>query len=101
MALTFPCDVDRSWFNANRPFLEYADPDRKWILIFSSQPMEGRHAGLCGTLQIRRHGSKEIHLLVSDYMDTFESVDPSELDFPVACDRKRRLELNRHRVAEW
>jgi ssDNA thymidine ADP-ribosyltransferase, DarT len=101
MALTFPCDVDRSWFNANRPFLDTLTPTENGFSFSVANRWRGDTLVYVAPL---KSGGMEVKRSIFSFPITwtpFESVDPSELDFPVACDRKRRLYLNRHRVAEW
>jgi ssDNA thymidine ADP-ribosyltransferase, DarT len=97
-----PCEVDRSWFNANRrPFLDvFKRTENEW-----SFHVANRWRG--DTLvRVVSDGVDGITVERSIYSfpltwSAFEVVERSQLDFSIVNDGKNRLYLNRHRVAEW
>jgi hypothetical protein len=101
MPFTVPCDVDRSWFNANRPFLDTLTRTENRLSFHVANRWRGDTLVYVVPLL---SGGVELKRSICSFPITwppFESVDYSELDFPVAGNQKRRLYLNRHRVAEW
>ena len=95
------CDVDRSWFNANRPFLDAFTRTEigftfrvanRWIgdTLIHVAPLE------TGCTRV----TKSVYSFPRGW-SAFEAIESSELDFPVPIDQTNRLYLLRHRVAEW
>lgn len=101
MPLKVPSDVDRSWFNANRPFLDsLTRTENGWSFHVANR---WRGDMLIYVIPLQS-GGMEVNRSICSFPTTwppFESVDPSELDFPIPYKQKRTLYLNRHRVAEW
>jgi len=101
MLLMVPSDVDRSWFNASRPFLDsLTRTESGWSFHVANG---GRGDTVIYVVPLPSGGT-EVRRSICSFPTTwppFESVDTSELGFPIAGHRKRTLYLNGHRVAEW